>query len=245
MSGGDIPGTGDPAGAWPAPDRSLGGLNRVSAPPSPIPQLPTLQPATTQSATTGTFHVGSVRTVGIVGLVIGAAIFGAGMGMAVVLHQRWALPIGIAVGILGLLIGISSLGRVTSTLEVHFDHISWRWGLATHALDLDDLVDASLVEKGSPSSGSSWAGFLAGGIDWVFLWWFFDWATALFRSDPVAGTSVLVVVKRYGGPVPIPAISGWSSGQSHRESSEALFVVQSAIRAASARKVRRGSAQNG
>lgn len=240
MSGADIPGPGGPPGAKPDPGPSPGGPSRLDLPLLPIPRS-----AAAQSPTTGTFHVGSIRSVGMVGLVVATAVLAAGTGMAAMVHQRWALPIGIAVAVVGLLIGVSSLGRATARLEVHVGHLRWRWGLAAHTVDLGDLEDAALVEKGSPASGSAWAGFLAGGVDWVFFWWFFDWATGLLRSDPVAGTSVLVVVKRYGGPVPIPAIGGWPSGKSQRECSEALLVVQSAIRAASARKIRRGSPQNG
>jgi hypothetical protein len=175
------------------------------------------------------FTARAVMVAGIVDLVLGLAVLGLGMGLLIGWHARDGVPLGLALSVIAVLLVVTGLGRVTARLEIHPDKVAWRWNLSRHEIPLGELEDAALVEKGSPSPGASWAGFLAGGFSSALAWRLVDLATAFFRSEPSLGAFDLVVIRHRGGAVEVRPISCWSTRSSHSEVNEALGALQQAI----------------
>jgi hypothetical protein len=182
-----------------------------------------------------TFRSRSVRIAGAVDLGIGIALVLAGTGYALVGGRSAAVPVGIALGVLGVILGVTGLGRITARMEITRSHVVWTWSFSRSQLPFDDLDDAALVEKGAPASGGAWAGFLGGGITWVVAWWLFDVARAFVSSEPTLGPLELVAIRHYGGPVSIKPIGAWSTHDSHSQARQALGHLQAAIHASSHR----------
>ena len=105
----------------------------------------------------------------------------------------------------------------------------WRWYFAWHEVELGELEDAALVEKGSRASGASWSGFLGGGFVSVFIWWIGELVWSVFSNEPSIGRVELVVIPRHGSPVEVRPISAWSTRSSHSQANQALDAVKSAI----------------
>lgn len=181
------------------------------------------------------FRSRAVRIAGIVDLVLGIVALLAGVGMGLRGGNRNAIPLGLAIGVLGIIFILSGLGRVTARMVISRTHLTWTWSFSIHQLALEDLDDAALVEKGSPASGAAWAGFLGGGFAAVVVWWLFDVTWALFKSEPSLGSVELIAIKHYGGSISVKPIGAWSTRASHSEASQALQYLQTAI-AASARR---------
>lgn len=166
---------------------------------------------------------------GFLDLVLGLAVLVVGIGLVVGRDNRDAVPLGLTFCVVGALLVVSGLGRVTARLDVHPDTVTWRWNFSQHQIPLTDLEGAALVEKGSPAPGASWAGFLGGGFSSVLAWWLVDVAHGFFDSEPSLGPLDLVVIRHHGGSVEIKAISAWSTSASHSQANEALRVLDAAI----------------
>jgi hypothetical protein len=176
---------------------------------------------------------------GMFGAAIGFAVLGFGVVVAATLRGGSALPLGLAIGVSGLLFLLSGLGRMTARMEITGTRVVWTWSFSRHEVSIDDLVDAALVEKGSPVSGGSMAGLLGAGLTGVAALWLYDSLTAVARSAPTLGTVELVLIKRYGGPVEITPISAWSTPSAMAQANEALVAVQTAIDGSDRPKTRR------
>jgi len=174
------------------------------------------------------FRTRAVRVAGLVDVVLGAALAGGGAIVAT-RGQRNGLPIGLTLSVLGLAIFVGGLGRITARLELSSTRVTWKWTFSKFEVSLTDLVDAALVEKGSPAPGASGAGFLGGGFYGVFIWWLLDLGVAFLSSEPSLGPLELVVIKRYGGAVSVKPISTWSSTSSHSEANDAVQAIKHAI----------------
>jgi hypothetical protein len=166
---------------------------------------------------------------GTIDVVVGLAVLAFGVGLAAAPGGGTALPLGLAISIVGVMLLLSGLGRMTARLEVTGTGVAWTWSFSRHELAFDDLDDAALVEKGSPASGGAWAGVLGGGFVSAVAWWLLDTVSAFVHSEPSLGSVELVLIKRYGGPVEVKPISAWSTRSSHSQANEALGVVQTAI----------------
>ena len=167
-------------------------------------------------------------------LVLGLGLLGLGAAVAGRGGNRDALPLGLVFVLVGALLVIGGLGRLTARLEVRVDRLRWRWSFGSHEVPLQELEDAALVEKGSPAWGGSWAGFLGGGLlgvgfFGVFLWWLAELAHSVVGSEPTLGGLDLVVMKRRGGPVEVKPISVWSTRSSNSQANQALDAVKTAI----------------
>ena len=171
---------------------------------------------------------------GTLDVVLGLGFLGLGAAVAGRGDNRDALPLGLVFVLVGVLLMIGGLGRLTARLEVRADRLRWRWSFGSHEVPLHELEDAALVEKGSPAWGASWAGFLGGGLlgvgfFGVFLWWLAELADSVVSSEPTLGGLDLVVMKRRGGPVEVKPISAWSTRSSHSQATKALEAVKVAI----------------
>jgi hypothetical protein len=151
------------------------------------------------------------------------------MGLVAWRGNREALPLGLAISVVGLTVLLTGLGRMTARLEVTETSVDWTWALSKHEVPLIELEDAALVEKGSPASGASWAGFLGGGFLSVLVWWLVELVASFVTGEPSLGAFDLVVVKQHGAPIEVKTISSWSTSHSHSQANEALQVVKAAI----------------
>ena len=142
---------------------------------------------------------------------------------------------GSALSVVALILLLTGFGRITARMEISGSIVAWTWAFSRFTVALSDLEDAELVEKGSPASGGSWAGFLGGGVVAAAAWWVVGLAAAFLRSGPSLGPLDLVVIKRHGGAVEVQPISAWSTRSSRSQADEALHAVRAAI-AASARR---------
>ncbi len=181
------------------------------------------------------FRSRAVRIAGTVDLALGIVVVLAGVALGVSGGTHDAVPLGVVICILGAALLVSGLSRATARMEITETHLLWRWSFSMQKLALEDLDDAALVEKGSPASGAAWAGFLGGGFAAVIAWWLFDVVSAFFRSEPSLGSVELIVVKHYGGPVPVKPIGAWSTRASHSEANQALGSLKAAISSSSLR----------
>jgi len=170
---------------------------------------------------------------------IGFAVVTCGVVVAAVRSGASALPLGLAICVVGLLLIVSGMGRMTARMEVTGTTLAWTWDLARHELAIDDLVDAALVEKGSPTAAGASAGLLGAGLTGVATLWLYDAVVSFVRSTPTLGTVELVLIKRYGGPVEVTPISAWSTPSALSQANEALAAVQSAIAGSDRPKSRR------
>jgi hypothetical protein len=175
------------------------------------------------------FRTRAVVVAGLVDVVAGTAMLGTGIWLAWWRGGRDGLPLGLALAVVGSFILLSGVGRVTSRMELGGTHVAWRWAFSRFDVALNDLVDAAVVEKGSPTSGASWAGFLGGGPFGALVWWLMGLAAALLSSEPSLGAFELVVIKQYGGAVPVKPISTWSNRTSHSQANDAARAVKKAI----------------
>src|SRR5665213_2425916 len=179
------------------------------------------------------FRSRAARVAGIIDFVVGLIVVLAGSGLAVQGGNRNALPLGLAICLVGLIVLLSGLSRMTARMEISKTHLTWTWSFSKQTLALEDLDDAALVVKGAPASGAAWAGFLGGGFVGVLAWWLFDLCWAFFNSEPSLGSVELIAVKHYGGPVPIKPIGAWSTRPSHSEAAQALDSLKTAIASSS------------
>ena len=175
------------------------------------------------------FRSRAVYVAGTVDLVIGGAVLFVGLAVAVARGNRDAIPVGLAVTLVGLILVLTGLGRMAARLEVTATTVAWTWGFSRHELPLSELEDAALVEKGSPASGASWAGFLGGGFFGVLAWWLLELVVAFVSSEPSIGSFDLVVSRHRGAPVELKPISSWSTRPSHSQANQALQAVKAAI----------------
>lgn len=175
------------------------------------------------------FRSRAVLVAGLADLIAGGGIVCAGAGLAAWWGNRDALPLGLAISVVGLLLLLSGLGRVTARLEVDTTRVAWTWACSRQEVALADLEDAELVEKGSPASGASWAGVLGGGFLSAVVWWLVGLFAAFVGSEPGLGSYDLVVIKRYGAPLEVKPISAWSTHSSNSQAMEAVRAVKAAI----------------
>ena len=184
------------------------------------------------------FRSRAVRIAAAVDLAVGVVVILVGVGLGVSGGTRDAVPLSVVIGLVGVALLVSGLSRATARMEISKTRVTWTWSFARQGVDLVDLDDAALVEKGAPAPGGAWAGFLGGGIAMVLVWWLFDVVSAFVTSEPGLGPVHLVVIKHVGGPVPVQPISTWSTRASHSGADEALAYLQAAIAASP----RRGAA---
>ncbi len=182
------------------------------------------------------FRSRAVRVAGTIEFVVGLLVVLAGSGLAVRGGNRNTLPLGIAVCLVGLMMILSGLNRITARMEISKTHLTWIWSFSKQTLALEELDDAALVVKGAPASGSAWAGFLGGGFIGTLAWWLFDVCWGFVTSEPSLGSVELIVVKHYGGPVPIKPIGAWSTRPSHSEAALALDSLRTAIASSTRRQ---------
>jgi hypothetical protein len=181
------------------------------------------------------FRTRAVRVAGLVDVTLGTTLLAVGAFFVGWRTRHNGLPIGLAMAVVALTILIIGLGRMTARLELTSSEVRWKWTFSRFSVALTDLDDADLVEKGSPASGASWAGFLGGGFYGVFVWWFLELAVAFFTSEPSLGPLELVVIKHHGGAVAVPPISAWSTRTSHSEANEAVRAIKAAVSATTGR----------
>ena len=175
------------------------------------------------------FRTRAVVVAGIVDLLLGVGIVATGLALLAWWGNRGAVPVGLAVSLVGLLLLLNGFGRVSARLEITDTSLDWRWGVSRHSVALVDLQDAALVEKGAPAPGASWAGLPGGGLYMVLVWWLASLVGAFVRSEPSLGPLDLVVIKHVGAPQEIKVISAWSTRNSHSQANEALDAVKRAI----------------
>lgn len=172
---------------------------------------------------------------GTLDFILGIVVLAGGLTLIVGRRDEDAIPLGLAICVVALILLFTGLGRLTAQLEITDTTVQWKWGFARHAVALTDLEDADLVEKGSPASGNSWAGFLGGGFLAAFAWWFVELASAFMASEPTLGPLELVLIKYHGAPVEIEPISAWSTRSSRSQANEALQALKAAIASSSRR----------
>jgi hypothetical protein len=177
------------------------------------------------------FRSRAVSVAGIVDVVAGGCVLIVGLVVVIGRANRDALPLGVAISVVGLILALTGLGRMAARLEVTATTVVWTWAFSRHELPLSELEDAALVEKGSPASGASWAGFLGGGFLGVLAWWLVELVAAFVSSEPSIGAYDLVVYKHHGAPVEMKPISSWSTRSSHSQADQALQAVRAAITA--------------
>jgi hypothetical protein len=175
------------------------------------------------------FKSRAVLVAGTLDFTLGIAVLASGLALIVGRRGGDALPLGLAICVVALILLFTGLGRLTAQLQITDTTVQWQWGFARHAVALADLEDADLVEKGSPASGNSWAGFLGGGFLAVLAWWFVELASAFIASEPTLGPLELVLIKYHGAPVAIEPISAWSTRSSRSQANEALQALNVAI----------------
>ena len=158
-----------------------------------------------------TFRTRAVYVAGAVGVTIGVAVLIVGVALTALQSNRNSLPLGLVVCLIGLILLLDGLGRMMSRLEVRGDRMTWTWGFSRHEVLTTDLEDAALVEKGSPFSGASWAGFLGAGLLRVFVWWLSEVIVRFFSTEPSIGSLDLVLMRRHGAPIEVKSISAWST----------------------------------
>jgi hypothetical protein len=195
--------------------------------------------APTDNQRTGVFRTRAVLVAGVLDFTFGIAILIVGLVLIVERENRDALPLGLAISVVGVIILLTGLGRMTSRLEVTDTSVSWTWGFSRHDVAFRELEDADLVEKGAPASGASWAGFLGGGFLAVLALWLVELVTAVMSSEPTLGPLDLVVIKHHGDPVEIKPISAWSTRSSHTQANLALQAVKTGIASSSSRSPQR------
>ena len=171
----------------------------------------------------------AVLVAGVVDFTVGIAVLVTGLGLVAWRGTRDALPLGLAIFVAGLILVLTGLGRMTARLEITHSCVVWTWAFSRHEVPLTELEDAALVEKGSPASGASWAGFLGGGFLSALAWWFVELVAAFVGSEPSLGALDLVLIKHHGTPLEIKAVSSWSTRHSHSQANEALQAVKTAI----------------
>ena len=181
------------------------------------------------------FRTRAVLVAGLVDVVLGSVLLATGAGLSAWGGRRYGLPVGLTLSVVALIILLSGVGRVTSRFELSATQVTWRWTFSKSAVKLVDLEDADLVEKGSPGSGASWAGFLAGGLFGMAVWWLLDLAVAFLSSEPSLGPLELVLIKRHGGAVAVKPISAWSTRSSHSQAGDAVRAIKQAISASADR----------
>lgn len=189
--------------------------------------MPSAQP--TDSTSHRVFRSRAVFVAGVVDSVLGFSVGIAGAVLAGLGSSPRALPLGLAMIVLGIILLMTGIARMTARMELGPTEVTWTWSFFTERLALDDVVDCVLVEKGSPASGGAWVGFLGGGMFMVLVWWLVDVGSAFVHSEPSLGSLGLVAVKRYGSTTSIKPISAWSTPSSHSQANEALVALQSAI----------------
>jgi hypothetical protein len=175
------------------------------------------------------FRSRAVVVAGLVDVIAGTAILGTGIWLAWWRGGRDGLPLGLALVVVGMFTLLSGTGRVTSRMELSDTRVAWRWTFSRSDVALQDLEDADLVEKGSPASGASWAGFLGGGLIGGLVWWLTELAAAFVSSEPSLGAFELVVIKHHGGAVAVKPISAWSNHTPHSQANDAVRAVKNAI----------------
>jgi hypothetical protein len=187
--------------------------------------------ATKESARGHVLRTRAVLVAGVIDFTVGIAVLVASLGLLAWRGNRDALPLGLAIFVAGFILVLTGLGRMTARLEVTQSCVVSTWAFSRHEVALTELEDAALVEKGSPASGASLAGFLGGGFLFALVWWVVELVAALVGSQPSLGAFDLILIKRHGAPVEVKAISSWSTRHSHSQANEALRAVKAAITA--------------
>jgi hypothetical protein len=168
---------------------------------------------------------------GVVDLGLAAFAFGGAAAVALVVTGSDRLPFSLLLGLVGLLLLVSGIGRVRSRLEIHRDSLEWTWALVRQRVPLAELVDADIAEKGRPTPGGAWAGLIGGGFTWVFLWWLFGLIGSVAHAEPTTGSHDLVLIRRHGPPVQVRAIGTWATRAGAARVSEVVAAVRASIAA--------------
>jgi len=155
----------------------------------------------------------------------GAALLGAGAWEAALALPSARAALGVAMVLAGAVLVLTGTSRASARLEVHHDRLAWTWLFSRHELPYGNLVQAALVEPGSPASGGAWATLPYGGLTAVGTSALLDLLGSVVNAGPTLGSSTLEVIPKYGAPVRIPAIGTFSS----RPQSTRAFAVQQTL----------------
>jgi hypothetical protein len=182
------------------------------------------------------FRTRAVLISGLLDLVVGLGIVGAGASLFAGIHDANRTAPAFAVGLIGFVVAALGVSRMTARLEVRHDKLVWTWAFSRHEMPLDSLTEASLVEPGSLASGGESATFVSGGLVAVAAWWLLDQIGSVFNAAPTLGARTLIVLRHHGGPIRIPSIGSFSREPGSSQAFAAQQAVQSAIDANRARR---------
>ncbi len=168
---------------------------------------------------------------GTVDLAAGLAAVGFGSALASSPSSSSHLAYGLAAVVLGFLLFVAGLGRVTSRLEVHGTELVWVWSFSRRRLPFAELSESALVEPGSPDPGGESGGFVGGGVLAVVGWRLFAIGRSLLTSRPTLGPYGLVVLPHHGAPVRIRPIGSFATRPEFSEAGTARRAVQDALEA--------------
>jgi hypothetical protein len=174
------------------------------------------------------FRTRAVALSGWADAVLGAILVGVALSVSLTKDRPASFAIGISIAVVASIIGGAGVARITAHLEVHTTKLVWTWAFSRHEVTLAELVDAALVEPGSPQGGGAIGGFIAGGLLAVACWWLLELAGSMYEAGPTLGSHTLVVVRKYGAPIRISPIGTFAR---HPEVSGAA-AAESSVRAA-------------
>jgi hypothetical protein len=149
-----------------------------------------------------------------------------------------ALPVGLALIVIGVTIAATGFGRALSHLEVHSTKLVWTWWFSRHEIALEDVESAALVEPGSPNSGGEWGAFVAGSVGGLFpvgglvvvaAWWLYGLALSTMRAEPTLGSHALFIVRHYGPPERVEPIGTFAFSPAKTTAARAQRAIQAAI----------------
>jgi hypothetical protein len=161
---------------------------------------------------------------------LGVILIVAAVTVALHLHNVTGIALGTSIALVGAIIGGVGVSRITAHLEVHSTKLVWTWAFSRHEVNLAELVDADLVEPGSPQGGGAIGGLLGGGVAAVAFWWLLELAGSMFEAGPTLGSRTLVVVRKYGPPIRISPIGTFARHPEVSVAAAAARAVRGAIK---------------
>lgn len=180
----------------------------------------------------GVYRSRAVTISGIVDSVLGGALVLVGSLEAAGSHTSLGLTLGLALVMVGLLIGCAGFARIVSRLEVHDTKIVWTWAFTRHEHSLEDLTEAALVEPGSPSSGTGAAGaafIIPLGLGVLGAFALIGTFISAFKAGPTLGSHTLIAIRRFGAPLRIQAIGTFAFYPERSSAAVAERALQAAI----------------
>ena len=136
------------------------------------------------------FCTRAVLISGLLDVLLGLGIVGAGASLFPGVHNAKGTALSFSVGLIGVVVAALGVSRMTARLEAHHDKLVWTWMFSRNEMPFDNLIEASLVESGSPASGGESATFVSGGLVAVVAWWLLDQIGSIFNAGPTLGARV-------------------------------------------------------